>query len=191
MPQLPPDVTTNNTIDQGDQVLMMDGTGYLYIVKGCSTLFGEVSHDLTKGRATMKAVGNMNRHTGYKILTVSAFDAAASSFSVTKSKMCAGIVMATARYYMRDMAKVARKLGFNIIYGDIDSILVHVEQETESGCEDTAHLITQSVVKDIKGTIFAKVGAGVEANYKRTSISAKKKYKDMNWDDMCDTEGFR
>ncbi|KAK1456491.1 hypothetical protein CMEL01_16395 [Colletotrichum melonis] len=104
--------------------------------------------------------------------------------------MCAGIVMATARYYMRDMAKVARKLGFNIIYGDIDSILVHVEQETESGWEDTAHLITQSV-KDIKVTIFAEVGAGVEANYKSTIISAKKKYKNMNWDDMCDTEGFR
>ncbi|UQC76851.1 uncharacterized protein CLUP02_18366 [Colletotrichum lupini] len=127
MPQLPPDVTTNNTIDQGDQVLMMDGTGYLYIVKGCSTLFGEVSHDLTKGRATMKAEGNMNRNAGYKTLTVSAFDAAASSFGVSNSTMCAIIVMVTARYYMRDMVKVARKLGFNIIYGDIDSILVRVE----------------------------------------------------------------
>ncbi|KAI3548682.1 hypothetical protein CABS01_11735 [Colletotrichum abscissum] len=82
MPQLPPDVTTNNTIDQGDQVLMMD---------------------------------------------VSAFDAAASSFGVSNSTMCAIIVMVTARYYMRDMVKVARKLGFNIIYGDIDSILVRVE----------------------------------------------------------------
>lgn len=187
---LPTSVKINDVMAYGDMILMRDETEYMCIKRRGRTLLSLVLDELIKGRAKAKSEKKLDVAAGYKVLTVSAFGATASKHGVISSKTCAKIVTYCARFYMRLMAKSATDCGFDVIYGDTDSIFVHVKGETEEQCMERANKVMDKIRQNSTETVFSEVGADVKGNYQSIVISSKKKYEAVRWDSSLETKGL-
>lgn len=191
--QLP---TTADTLQVGDistndaAVVMRTKSVYLGIVRGGPTILSTVIKMFIRERKIARENKNDELAQAYKLSTTATFGATSSAHGALSSKTCGEIITYTARYYLRKMIEVAKWCGYDVIYGDTDSIFVHVKGRTESSCMTSAMRIKAEISKYTKGTLFERVGADVKGNYRSIAISSKKKYEGVLWNGEIETKGL-
>jgi DNA polymerase elongation subunit (family B) len=179
-----------DVIEHDSTILMKDKTEYMCIIPGKPTLMSMVQDSNISERSIAKKNGDTPRATALKIMTVSGFGFLGSKHGVINSKTCAKIITYCARKYLKVMIEGASLCDYETIYGDTDSIFIHIGARTEAGCM-TGGLKVKSKIKEItKGTVFERISADIKGNYSSIVISAKKKYEGVNWDGSLDTKGL-
>lgn len=183
-------VELDDVVEFEDLILMRSKDAYMCVKKGPHTILNVIIDELIRKRKEAKASGDTARAWSNKMLVVSCYGAMGSRHGAISSKTCAEIVTYTARYYLRMMIRAAESCGFEVIYGDTDSIFVWTKGTTEMACSTAGIKVKKAITELTKGTAFANVGADVKGNYESIVISAKKKYEAVNWDGSLDTKGL-
>jgi len=177
-------------IECDDMVLMRSEDMFLSITRSGPTMLTAIIDELINKRKKAKADGNSDRAWAYKLLLVSVYGAMGSRHGIISSKTCAEITTYAARYYLKCMIKAAKSCGYEVLYGDTDSIFVWVKGATETACNTAGMKVKTAISKMMKKTVFASVGADVKGNYSSIVISAKKKYEAVMWDGELETKGL-
>ncbi|KAI1291212.1 hypothetical protein F5Y03DRAFT_403558 [Xylaria venustula] len=171
-------------------IVMRTNDVYLGIVRGGPTIPSTIMKRMIADRRRARDDGDEELAYAYKQSTTAMFGATSSAHGTLSSKTCGEIITYMARYYLRKMIEITTSCGYKVIYGDTDSIFVHVGGETELSCMTTAMKIKTAISTQMLGTIFEKVGADVKGNYKSIAISSKKKYEGVLWNGSLDTKGL-
>ena len=183
-------VEVGDVIECDDMVLMRSEDMFLSITRSGPTMLTAIIDELINKRKKAKADGNSDRAWAYKLLLVSVYGAMGSRHGIISSKTCAEITTYAARYYLKCMIKAAKSCGYEVLYGDTDSIFVWVKGATETACNTAGMKVKTAISKMMKKTVFASVGADVKGNYSSIVISAKKKYEAVMWDGELETKGL-
>lgn len=183
-------VRVGDVVEHGDLILMRSEDSFMSVKRGGPTMLSVIVDDLMSKRKMAKKLGQNDRAWAYKLLLVSVYGAMGSRHGVISSKTCAEITTYAARYYLRRMIEAAESCGYEVLYGDTDSIFVWVRGETEIACTTAGMRVKGAVYELMSSTVFASVGADVKGNYKSIVISAKKKYEAVNWDGTLETKGL-
>lgn len=184
------DIDVDDVVEHEDLVLMRTGDAFMCVKRGGNTMLSTIIDVLILGRKRAKAEGDDIRAWSNKLLVVSIYGVMGSRHGAISSVTCARIVTYLARYYVKLMMASAEWCGFKVIYGDTDSIFVHVGGRSELSCETAGLKVKRAIYETTKGTVFQEVGADIKGNYSSIVISAKKKYEAVNWDGSLDTKGL-
>ncbi|RYP54113.1 hypothetical protein DL768_001115 [Monosporascus sp. mg162] len=161
---------------------------YLGIVRG-PTILSTIKKFIDE-RKIAKANGDEELAHAYKMSTTVTFGATSSAQGALSSKTCGEIITYIARHYLRRMIEITTQRGYNVIYGDTDSIFVYVGGTSESECNAAALRIKSAISRQMKGIVFERIGADVKGNYRSIVISSKKKYEGVLWNGDLDTKGL-
>lgn len=183
-------VEIGSIIEHENLILMRSEDAYMAVEIGPPTMLSVIIDDLITNRKKAKNNGQLDRSWAYKLLLVSVYGTMGSKHGVISSKTCAEITTYAARYYLKAMIEAAKSCGYEVLYGDTDSIFVWVRGTTELSCMTAALRVKEAIHKRMNGTVFASVGADVKGNYKSIVISAKKKYEAVAWDGSLETKGL-
>ena len=77
------------------------------------------------------------------------------------------------------MVSATAECGYNVIYGDTDSIFVQVNGKSETECITAGIKVKLKICEISRGRVFSSIGADVKGNYKSIVISAKKKHEGL------------
>ncbi|KAG4427354.1 hypothetical protein IFR05_017163, partial [Cadophora sp. M221] len=113
-----------------------------------------------------------------------------SKHGIISSKTCAEATTCAARWFLKRMIATTNKNGYKVFYGDTDSIFVHVKAKTEDECMAIGKALKKKIDESMMGTPFAKVGAGIDGNYKSVLITSRKKYAMVHWNGDIETKGM-
>ena len=183
-------VDVGDVVESRDLIMMRSDDAFLCVVKGGPTMLTVIINDLINKRKEAKRLKQEDRSWAYKLLLVSVYGAMGSRHGVLSSKTCAEITTYAARYYLKSMVEAARACGYEVLYGDTDSIFVWVKGTNEISCSTAAMRVRDSINKRLCDTVFADVGADMKGNYSSIVITAKKKYEAVNWDGSLETKGL-
>lgn len=179
-----------DVVENDKMVGMRDEHGYLVSIKGPPTLLSLTLDKLISARSEAKKSGNGPLAGAIKVLVCSFYGAFGSKHGAMSAKTCAEITTYLARYYLRRMVMVTRLSGYEVIYGDTDSIFVKVGGKNASECMTKGMGIKAKIYKAMKGTVFQSIGADIKGNYMSILISSKKKYEAVTWDGEVETKGL-
>jgi DNA polymerase elongation subunit (family B) len=171
-------------------IVMRTMHNYIGVIKGAPTMLSGIIDELVSMRRHARKEGDEIAAEGIKVLSNSIYGSMASRHGIMSSKTCAEATTCAARLYLRKMIGVAEAQGSRVIYGDTDSIMVHVGGATENECMNKAVEIKAAVETSMKGTAFEKIKIDVEGNFETFVITAKKKYAGMKWDAAMVTKGM-
>ena len=183
-------VEEDDVIEYADLILMRSKDTYMCVKKGRQTMLTVIIDDLINKRKIAKMNKQEDRSWAYKLLLVSVYGAMGSRHGVLSSKTCAEITTYAARYYLKSMIEATRWCGYEVLYGDTDSIFVWVKGSSQVSCSIAATKVKKAINEVMSETVFSGVGADVKGNYRSIVISAKKKYEAVNWDGTLDTKGL-
>lgn len=183
-------VEVGDVVEHENLILMRSQDAYMSVERGGPTMLSVIIDELISNRNKAKKSGQADRSWAYKLLLVSVYGAMGSKHGVISSKTCAEITTYAARYYLKAMIKVTQSCGYEVLYGDTDSIFVWVKGVSEISCMTAALKVKKSIYEHMNGTVFASVGADVKGNYSSIVISAKKKYEAVCWDGTLETKGL-
>ena len=183
-------LSVDDVVEHDDLILMKSENTFLCVIRSGPTMLSAIIDDLIDKRKKAKLDGNLDRSWAYKLLLVSVYGAMGSRHGIISSKTCAEITTYAARYYLRCMIKAARSCGYEVLYGDTDSIFVWVKGETEDACMAAGAMVKSAVGAMMDKTVFAAVGADIKGNYSSIVISAKKKYEAVMWSGDLETKGL-
>lgn len=125
-------VQEDDVVQHDDLILMKSKNAYLCVKKGTKTMLTLILDELIEERKRAKKNGDVSKAWAYKMLTVSVFGSLGSRHAIVSSKTCAEIITYIARYYLRHMIECASWCGYKTLYGDSDSIFVHIGGTTEA-----------------------------------------------------------
>jgi DNA polymerase elongation subunit (family B) len=180
----------NDLLELPGMVVMRSTNKYLGVMSGGPTLLSGILKPLISMRKQYRKDGDEVTTGCCKVLTTSAFGVFGSRHGDISSKTCAEIITFAARFYLRMMISVARSYGYNVIYGDTDSIFIEVKGEDEESCMNKGEVVKQKIVERVKGTVFENVGADIKGNYMPIVITSKKKYEAVMWSGEVETKGL-
>ncbi|KAI1167043.1 hypothetical protein F5B18DRAFT_519261 [Nemania serpens] len=183
-------IVHGDIIADKDVILMRSKDVYLAIVRGGPTVLSTIIKRMVEDRKVARANGDEELAYAYKQSTTALFGATSSAHGTVSSKTCGEIITYMARYYLRRMIEITTWCGYKVIYGDTDSIFVHVNGSSERSCMTSAVKIKAKISEQMAGTIFERVGADVKGNYMSIAISSKKKYEGVLWDGNVETKGL-
>ena len=103
---------------------------------------------------------------------------------------CAASTAATARYYLMRTIEDARKTGFNVIYGDTDSIMLDMTGKTQAEALKWHDKINKSLPGAMELELEAFYKRGIFVMTRKKEIGAKKKYALLGKDDRLKIRGF-
>lgn len=183
-------IEIGDVVEHENLILMRSENAYMAVELGPPTMLSLIIDDLIANRKKAKNDKQMDRSWAYKLLLVSVYGAMGSRHGVISSKTCAEITTYAARYYLKAMIEAAKSCGYEVLYGDTDSIFVWVKGLSQTSCMTAALKVKEAITRRMIGTVFASVGADVKGNYKSIVISAKKKYEAVAWDGSLETKGL-
>lgn len=184
------DVEVGDVVEYENLILMRSDDSFMCVIKSGPTMLSAIIDELITKRKDAKFSGNEDRAWAYKLLLVSVYGAMGSKHGIISSKTCAEITTYAARFYLKCMIKATRLCGYEVLYGDTDSIFVWTKGENEIACATTGVKVKSSISDMMSKTAFASVGADVKGNYMSIVISAKKKYEAVTWNGELETKGF-
>ncbi|KLU90724.1 hypothetical protein MAPG_10576 [Magnaporthiopsis poae ATCC 64411] len=154
---MPKNVVVGDVLLHNEMIFMRDTTDYMCIICGGATLLSVVLDELIKGRAEAKSRGDVTVAMGHGIIS---------------SKTCAKTATYRARYYLRPVIRSPNECGYKVMYGDTDSIFVHVKGTSEDECTTMPQTVMEKIKENFKLTVF-KEAADVKRNYNSIVISNK------------------
>ena len=183
-------IAIGDMVSNDHAIVMRTVHNYIGVTAGTPTMLSGIIDELVSMRRHARREGDEIAAEGIKVLSNSIYGSMASRHGIMSSKTCAEATTCAARLYLRKMIAIAEAQGSRVIYGDTDSIMVHVGSASEGGCMDKAMKIKAAVEADMKGTPFEKIKIDVEGNFETFVITAKKKYAGMKWDGTMVTKGM-
>jgi DNA polymerase elongation subunit (family B) len=128
-----------------------------------------------------------NRQQAMKILTNSFYGYLGYASSRWYSRMCAMAAASYGRFYIKQVLEMAQKDGFDVIYGDTDSLFVKSKTKKEA----------REFLKKINGKLPGVMEMEFRGMYKRglfmeaqTGLGAKKKYALLDENDNLVVRGL-
>lgn len=179
-----------NVIENEYLVGMRDEDGYMIVLKGSPTLLSMTLDGLIGMRTEAKQSKNSSLAGAIKVLVCSFYGTFGSKHGAMSAKTCAEITTYLARYYLRRMVSIAKSCGYEVKYGDTDSIFVDVGGKNANDCMTKGMKIKMKIYEEMKGSVFESIGADVKGNYMSILISSKKKYEAVTWDGDVETKGL-
>lgn len=177
-------------IESTEFVGMRDEFGYMVIKKGPPTILSVILDVLIGMRSYAKKAGDTTLAAAIKVIVCSFYGMFGSKHGAMSAKTCAEITTYLARYYLKRMVLVAKACGYEVRYGDTDSIFVEVGGRDEKECMSRGMGIRMKIYEQMKGTIFESIGADIKGNYMSILISSKKKYEAVTWSGDVETKGL-
>jgi DNA polymerase elongation subunit (family B) len=93
---------------------------------------------------------------------------------------CAEAIAGYARYYIKETAKKANKEGFNIIYGDTDSLAIILDKKTKKDVKDFVRKVNNKLPSAMELEIEGYYSRGIFVMKRKEESGAKKKYALIN-----------
>ncbi len=101
-------------------------------------------------------------------------------------KECAEAITAYGRKYIKETIEAAKKFGFDVIYGDTDSLFVKYGAESLDKLRELAMKFLKEVNEKLPGALELEL----EGIYKRGLFIAKKKYALIDYNGNITTKGL-
>jgi len=133
----------------------------------------EVQRQMARMAKTPRYKELFNRQFGLKILANSFYGYYGYAGSRWYSRVCARCITAWGRYYIKNVIKMAERAGFEVLYGDTDSLFLKIKSKAKamSFLKDVNKRLPGIMELEFKG-VYTR-GIFIEA---KTGIAAKKKY---------------
>lgn len=147
-------------------------------------------------KARMKMLGNRtaefnalnNRQYALKIIANASYGYYGYPGSRWYSRICAESITAWGRMYIKEVIDMAERSGYNVIYGDTDSLFVRIDTKKES------RNFLKSVNDKLPGVMELdfrnSYEAGIFVTGKTTGLAAKKRYALIDGEGNLTIRGF-
>jgi len=106
------------------------------------------------------------------------------------SRECAEAIAGYARHYIREVSKKAKKEGFNIIFGDTDSIGIFLEKKTKKNVEKFIGKVNKKLPSMMELEVEDYYKRGIFVMKRKEEGGAKKKYALIDEDGEIVIKGF-
>ena len=140
-----------------------------------------------KGR---EKAGLHARQWALKIIANSFYGYTAYARSRYYSRECAESITAWARHYIKDTIAKAEEEGFNVLYGDTDSLFFTFEKGKEAGLEAFREKVNAKLPGNMELELEGIFPRGIFVSKKSGGKGAKKKYALMGSDGKIKIRGF-
>ncbi|KAJ3083791.1 DNA-directed DNA polymerase delta [Rhizoclosmatium hyalinum] len=128
--------------------------------------------EILRIRASLGANKNSPKGWGCKIAANSYYGALGSTDSGLSSRLAAALVTALGRYLTKFLMRNVEILGYDIIYGDTDSIFV----KSVDGSPIDENILLKKYSEAIEGTIYSLIKLEFELRYESLILSGRKMY---------------
>ncbi|RYP85482.1 hypothetical protein DL770_005040 [Monosporascus sp. CRB-9-2] len=123
---------------------------YLSTVRGGPTILSTVIRKFISERKTARANGDEELAAAYKPSTTATFGATSSAYGALSSKACGEMSMYMSRYCLRRMIEITTWCGQTVIYGETDSISVHIGGKPDIACTSAALRVKSKIFERMK-----------------------------------------
>lgn len=128
-------------------------------------------------RLKQKKLGNRVKQLALKVLINGGYGVFGSQYFKYYDPRVAELITAYGRYTISKMKDIAQNMGFEIVYGDTDSLFLHLENNIDAN-KTGLSLNTEESVSKFKEECSKRLGIEVEhtKTYRTAIISDKKKH---------------
>ncbi len=157
------------------------------ILKGLIEKRGKIKEEMKKLRKDSEEYKKKDiEQFSLKLLANSFYGYMGYAGSRWYSKECAEAITAYGRKYIKETIEAAKKFGFDVLYGDTDSMFVKFEEKNLNKLEELATKFLNEVNKKLPGALELEL----EGIYRRGLFVAKKKYALIDYNNNITTKGL-
>ena len=106
------------------------------------------------------------------------------------SKECAAAITSYGRYYIQNVINRAKEEGFNVIYSDTDSVVIHLDNKSKRSILELMNKVNRELPSLMELELEDFYKKGIFVTKKGESLGAKKKYALISEDNQMKIRGF-
>lgn len=172
-----------DTILTSDGVLIaFNGSTYSIVLPSENMFMRSVIHVLGARRAAARTRSSGGdpaaeaQQWAYKILAVSIYGSMGSSNGILSSRACSSAITCCGRAYVKQMALASRSMGFDVVYGDTDSVFISLRHASSESLDVESARACRLIQRSFAGTPFAGIEIKVDGTFASACMVAKKCY---------------